>query len=150
MHGLASSEGKIKAYEVRNLPSLLSPKLTTSQCVLADGTIATVTASGRYSDLYWALQGGGSNFALVTRFDLQTFPLPSALRAEARIVRAPTTKDLYLNTLLDFTLNGDIDPHAAVIPVIRWEPKDTTPSYESTILYNGTAATSTSPHCRLL
>ncbi|KAF2036663.1 FAD-binding domain-containing protein, partial [Setomelanomma holmii] len=57
-HGMSASEGKIKAYE----------------CVLADGTIATVTAKS-HPDLYWALQGGGNSFALVTRFDPLTFPL---------------------------------------------------------------------------
>ncbi|KAF1994899.1 FAD-binding domain-containing protein [Amniculicola lignicola CBS 123094] len=128
-HGLASSEGKIKAYE----------------CVLANGTIALVTASSAYSDLYWALQGGGNSFALVTRFDLQTFPLESALRAEATFVDAPETKDLYLDALLDMTLTGDVDTRAAVIPVARWGPGSTVPSYETTLLYNGTEAPSTGP-----
>ncbi|KAH7083199.1 hypothetical protein BKA63DRAFT_549625 [Paraphoma chrysanthemicola] len=128
-HGMSSSEGKVKAYE----------------CVLADGTIALVTAKSKYSDLYWALQGGGNSFAIVTRFDLQTFPLASALRAEATYVEAETTKDLYLDGLLDITLNGDVDTHAAVIPVARWGPGSTVPSYESTILYNGTEAPTTGP-----
>ncbi|KAH7355749.1 hypothetical protein BKA66DRAFT_403681, partial [Pyrenochaeta sp. MPI-SDFR-AT-0127] len=123
-HGFASSEGKIKAYE----------------CVLADGTIALVTADSKYSDLYWALQGGGNSFALVTRFDLQTFPLEIALRAEATYAETEETKDLYLNALLNWTLYGDEDTHAALTPVIRWGPNFTVPSYETTILYNGSVA----------
>jgi hypothetical protein len=115
------------------------------QCILADGTIATVTSSGLYSDLYWALQGGGNNFAIVTRFDLQTFPLVSALRAEASYVEAESTKDLFLDAVLDYTVNGDVDAHAALIPVIRWGPGSTVPSYETTIMYNGTDAPSSGP-----
>lgn len=115
------------------------------QCVLADGTIATVTADGKYSDLYWALQGGGNSFALVTRFDLQTFPLETALRAEASYVETKETKDLYLNALLNFTLYGDEDTHAALTPVIRWGPNYTVPSYETTIFYNGSVAPASGP-----
>jgi hypothetical protein len=76
---------------------------------------------------------------------LQTFPLASVLRAEATFVDAETTKDLYLDGLLDVTLNGDVDTHAAVIPVARWGPNFTVPSYETTILYNGTEAPSAGP-----
>jgi hypothetical protein len=76
---------------------------------------------------------------------LQTFPLASVLRAEATFVDAETTKDLYLDALLDVTLNGDVDTHAAVIPVARWGPNFTVPSYETTILYNGTEAPSAGP-----
>ncbi|KAF2852610.1 FAD-binding domain-containing protein [Plenodomus tracheiphilus IPT5] len=127
--GLASSEGKIKAYE----------------CVLADGTIATVSRDSEHSDLYWALQGGGNSFALVTRFELQTFPLEIALRAEATYVDAPTTKDLYLDALLNYVHNSDSEGHGALTPVARWGPNYTTPSYQSTIFYNGTTPPTDSP-----
>lgn len=126
-HGLASSEGKIKAYEV----------------VLADGTIVTVTADCEYSDLYWALQGGANSFALVTRFDLQTFPLKAALRAEATFEQSEETNDLFLNAVLNFTLNGDEDVHASIIPIVGWGPNQTVPSYSSTLMYNGSVAPST-------
>lgn len=128
MHGLASSEGKIKAYEI----------------VLANASIISVTATS-HPDLYWALQAGGSNFGIVTRFDMQTFPLPTVLRAEASYIGSETTKDAYLDAILDFTLHGDIDPRAAITPVARWGPNSTVPSYECTILYNGTVTPSTGP-----
>ncbi|KAJ5537046.1 hypothetical protein N7513_010232 [Penicillium frequentans] len=44
------------------------------EVVLADGSIREVSFSSPYSDLYWALRGGGNNFGIVTRFDLMTFP----------------------------------------------------------------------------
>ncbi|KAK9487880.1 hypothetical protein V1527DRAFT_494425 [Lipomyces starkeyi] len=40
--------------------------------VVADGTILDVNES-TYPDLYWALRGGGNNFGIVTRFDLETY-----------------------------------------------------------------------------
>ncbi|KAJ4287158.1 hypothetical protein N0V90_012556 [Kalmusia sp. IMI 367209] len=126
-HGLASAGGKIKAYEA----------------VLADGTIVTVTANNTYSDLHWALGGGGNSFALITRFDLQTFPSGPTLMAEAKYGTSNVTRDAYLAAVLDFALHGDQDTAAAIIPVARWGPNYTSPSYECTLFYNGTAAPST-------
>lgn len=42
------------------------------QVVTANGEIIDVNYDSEYSDLYWALRGGGNNFGLVTRFDLYT------------------------------------------------------------------------------
>ena len=43
------------------------------QVVLANSSIVQVNQQS-YPDLYWALRGGGNNFGIVTRFDLETFP----------------------------------------------------------------------------
>lgn len=43
------------------------------QVVLAKGSIVQVNYRS-CPDLYWALRGGGNNFGIVTRFDLETFP----------------------------------------------------------------------------
>ncbi|TGO13552.1 hypothetical protein BTUL_0068g00240 [Botrytis tulipae] len=43
------------------------------EIVLSNGTIANANAHDN-PDLYWALRGGGNNFGIVTRFDLQTYP----------------------------------------------------------------------------
>ena len=115
------------------------------QCVLADGKIVEATKNGKYADLYWALLGGGSNYCLVTRFDLQTFYAETPIRAEASYVASNTTKDAYLDALLTMTLEGDIDTSAAVIPVARWGPNYTVPSYEASLLYNGTTAPTSGP-----
>ncbi|KAL1593647.1 hypothetical protein SLS59_009161 [Nothophoma quercina] len=128
-HGLASSGGKIKAYEA----------------VLADGTIATITANSSYSDLYWALGGGGNSFALITRFDLQTFPSITPLLADAHYGSTNATRDAYLATVLNMVLQNDDDLAATTIPVVRWGPNFTAPSYESTLFYNGTSAPTSGP-----
>ena len=40
--------------------------------MLANAQIVNVNVDS-YPDLYWALRGGGNNFGIVTRFDLETF-----------------------------------------------------------------------------
>jgi len=44
-----------------------------TQLVLPNGTLTTITAASA-PDLFTALKGGGSNFGVVTRFDLAAFP----------------------------------------------------------------------------
>lgn len=43
------------------------------QAVLADGSIINANLTS-HPDLYWALRGGGSNFAIIIRFDFHSFP----------------------------------------------------------------------------
>ncbi|KAF2632867.1 hypothetical protein BU25DRAFT_444879 [Macroventuria anomochaeta] len=133
-HGLASSGGKIKAYEA----------------VLADGTIATITANNSYSDLYWALGGGGNSFALITRLVPQTFPSITPLLADAHYGSTNATRDAYLATVLSMALHNDEDLAAITIPVVCWGPNYTAPSYESTLFYNGTFAPSSGPFADFL
>lgn len=44
--------------------------------MLADGNVVIAKADNEYSDLFWALRGGGNSFALVTNFELKTLPVP--------------------------------------------------------------------------
>lgn len=46
------------------------------QVVVADGTTLDVDAD-THADLFWALRGGGSNFGIVTRIDMEPMPLPT-------------------------------------------------------------------------
>jgi len=43
------------------------------ELVTASGLTITVSATS-YTDLYWALRGGGNNFGIVTNFKLVAFP----------------------------------------------------------------------------
>lgn len=45
------------------------------EIVLANGDIVNANASS-LPDLFWALNGGGKNFGIVTRFDIETIPSP--------------------------------------------------------------------------
>lgn len=42
--------------------------------MLANGSIVDVSFDSPHSDLYRALRGGGNNFGIVSRFDLDTYP----------------------------------------------------------------------------
>ncbi|CAO2652281.1 Nn.00g005640.m01.CDS01 [Neocucurbitaria sp. VM-36] len=42
------------------------------EVVTASGIIVTASATA-FSDLYWALRGGGNNFGIVTKFNMRTF-----------------------------------------------------------------------------
>lgn len=42
------------------------------EVVTASGIIVNASAA-KYSDLYWALRGGGNNFGIVTKFNMRTF-----------------------------------------------------------------------------
>ncbi|KEY74794.1 hypothetical protein S7711_09843 [Stachybotrys chartarum IBT 7711] len=44
------------------------------EVVLANSTIVNASAKEN-PDLFWALKGGSSNYGIVTRFDIKTFPL---------------------------------------------------------------------------
>ncbi|KAI5926035.1 hypothetical protein F4810DRAFT_708117 [Camillea tinctor] len=57
-----------------NLHGLGSDGVKNFEVVLADSRIVNANASTN-EDLYYALKGGGSNFGVVTRFDLETYPL---------------------------------------------------------------------------
>ena len=81
----------------------------------------------------------------MTRFDLKTFPLETTLRAEATYEESEETKDLYLDALLNYTIYGDVEPGFAITPVARWGPNFTVPSYEATLLYNGSVVPSSGP-----
>jgi FAD/FMN-containing dehydrogenase len=38
--------------------------------VLVTGELVTATATNEFSDLFWALKGGGNRFGIVTRYEL--------------------------------------------------------------------------------
>ena len=48
--------------------------LLSADAVLADGSVVTVDERS-YSDLFWALRGGGGNFGVVTSFEFQAHPV---------------------------------------------------------------------------
>ncbi|KAL2878302.1 hypothetical protein SGCOL_006271 [Colletotrichum sp. CLE4] len=48
------------------------------EVVLAGGKVVNANASEN-ADLWWALKGGSNNFGIVTRFDMNTFPLPDGI-----------------------------------------------------------------------
>jgi FAD/FMN-containing dehydrogenase len=69
--GLALSGG---VSHQRRLHGMTIDNLVSAEMVLADGRQVHVSAD-EYSDLYWAIRGGGGNFGIVTSFELRLHEL---------------------------------------------------------------------------
>lgn len=64
-------------------------------------------------DLYFALRGGGNNFGILTRFDLETFPQGNMLGGMREYPLTANTS--ILTALSNFAINAPSDPDAALI-----------------------------------
>lgn len=107
------------------------------QCVLADGRVIEVTPN-KYADLFWALQGGGNSFCLVTRFDLRTFQAPSTTFGfPAYDSGSSEVRNLFMDSVFRYAKQGHKDPKAAIIPVVQFLSGTSGPQYSTTLFYNG-------------
>ncbi|KAI4196491.1 MAG: hypothetical protein LQ350_006530 [Teloschistes chrysophthalmus] len=82
------------------------------EIVLANGKIYNANVSTN-PDLYWALRGGGNNFGIVTRLDLETFPQGDMLGG-ATLYPITANASLF-EAYQDFVTNESQDPDAALI-----------------------------------
>ncbi|KAK1243480.1 hypothetical protein MKX07_004108 [Trichoderma sp. CBMAI-0711] len=85
------------------------------QVVLADGSIREVSYSSRYSDLYWALRGGGNNFGIVTRFDLAAYPQGDLWAGSETFLYTNETAAAINSAFYYLGINAPSDPYAQVI-----------------------------------
>lgn len=89
------------------------------EVVLANGSIVNANATA-HSDLWRALKGGSSNFGIVTRFDLETFPA-SNLTLERRTV-GPEYADDIINGIVGFANAPKDTQDNALVVVIGYQP----------------------------
>ncbi|PMD47417.1 FAD-binding domain-containing protein [Hyaloscypha variabilis F] len=82
------------------------------EIVLADGSIVNANATS-FTDLFWALKGGGNQFGIVTKFTLKTYPIPPMVWGGTRTYSGLDASAL-LNATQNFIQNNN-DPKAAVI-----------------------------------
>lgn len=82
------------------------------QLVLANGSVVQVNHQ-LHPDLYWALRGGGNNFGIVTRFDLETFP-QGQLWGGSKSYAIDQNATL-LHALTNFNKASPGDPDAALV-----------------------------------
>ncbi|KAF4871836.1 Bifunctional solanapyrone synthase [Colletotrichum siamense] len=109
-------------------------------CVLGDGDIISATASNEYSDLFWALRGGGNSFAIVTGFHLKTLPLPEVAVGENQY--SSNSSAQFLDSIYSFALDGSSDTHVGIEPRVQWIPSlYPDPSYYSILFNNGNTTT---------
>ncbi|KAK2770093.1 FAD binding domain protein [Colletotrichum kahawae] len=105
------------------------------EVVLVDGRIVNATASNEYSDLFWALKGGGPNFGLVTSFELQTIPSP---RVFAGVLQFESSQfEAFFQAVAAYSANI-FDAKSHIIPTVgfaRDEVADEISSYAYVVLF---------------
>lgn len=84
-----------------------SDNIVRYEVVLADGSIQTATQTEN-PDLFWALKMGSTNYGIVTRFDMATFPLDD-IWAGMMYFQIDEALPL-LNSLVGFTKKLSEDP----------------------------------------
>ncbi|KAJ8118237.1 hypothetical protein OPT61_g735 [Boeremia exigua] len=90
------------------------------EVVTASGVIVTATPT-KHSDLYWALRGGGSNFGIVTNFELEAFPLGKMWGGQRIYIESSFTA--VLDAIYDFaTIKSSQDTDAAEIISFSYAP----------------------------
>jgi FAD/FMN-containing dehydrogenase len=85
------------------------------EVVLADGSIVQANKETN-KDLFIALRGGGNNFGLVTRFDLQGYPDKKVWDAGG--FRPLEATDAYVEAFVE--LGRRIDDKPDVAPLVTW------------------------------
>ncbi|VUC23422.1 unnamed protein product [Clonostachys rosea] len=108
-------------------------------CVLANGDLVSATAENEFSDLFWALRGGGNSFAIVTAFHLMTLSLPEV--AVGEISYKSDVADAFLDSTYHFVKSGSKDFKAGIEPRVQWIPSRGEPTYHAILFYNGDSAT---------
>lgn len=90
------------------------------EVVLADGRIIEANRHD-HDDLFKVLKGGGNNFGIVTRFDMQAFPAsPNGIWDAVVTYPAEATDDV-LAAHLDFTKGLNIKNDAHLLPFVSAE-----------------------------
>jgi FAD/FMN-containing dehydrogenase len=85
------------------------------ELVTASGLTITVSPTS-YSDLYWALKGGGNNFGIVTNFKLNAFPQGDLWGGQRVYLEDQFPKNL--DAIYEFAVNGspkDLDAAQIIV-----------------------------------
>lgn len=85
------------------------------QVVFADGSIRDVNFNSAYKDLYFALRGGGNNFGIVTRMDLEAFPQGDMWAGSMVYVLTNDTSKAITKAFESFAVHSPEDPYGQII-----------------------------------
>lgn len=103
--------------------------------MLSSGIVVEATATNAYSDLFWALRGGGNSFCIVTRFDLKTVPSSKVHIGIAQFDQSQSKG--YLDGVYNFGKFGaPADSKAAIIPTILTFPSANLTVYAAARFYD--------------
>lgn len=84
------------------------------EVVTASGAVVTASPSA-FSDLYWALRGGGNNFGIVTKFNLNTISLPGGQMWGGSRIHTVDQFPAVINAFYNLGVDSPKDPKAAQI-----------------------------------
>jgi len=87
-------------------------RLAAAEVVLMSGQIVNATKTNQYSDLFWALQGGGGQFGIVTKFYQRAAREPTLSQVTVWVVDNSTAALSRQNTVNWF--NNNNDPYSLV------------------------------------
>ncbi|KAI0882026.1 uncharacterized protein GGS22DRAFT_196179 [Annulohypoxylon maeteangense] len=96
-----SSEYGLAADGIRNI-----------EIVLANSSIVNANATSN-SDLFWALKGGGANFGVVTRYDINTIPV-AEIWFEA-LLYDPSESEKLLEAVVEYAAAAENDTAAGLV-----------------------------------
>ncbi|KAL0579493.1 hypothetical protein V5O48_002535 [Marasmius crinis-equi] len=96
-----------------------SDNVVSYEVVLADGSIVTANDK-EHSDLFWALKLGSTNFGIVTRFDMKTFPQGKAWGGSQFF--AFDDAPILLEKLVAWTRKASDDPKGFYGLSLAWNP----------------------------
>jgi FAD/FMN-containing dehydrogenase len=77
------------------------------EVVLMSGKVVLATRTNKYSDLFWAIQGGGGQFGIVTTFYQEAVPEPTSSDFGIWIVARDSWEQARHNTVEFFGSNND-------------------------------------------
>ncbi|KAL2836147.1 hypothetical protein BJY01DRAFT_222353 [Aspergillus pseudoustus] len=103
------------------------------EIVLASGEILHANETS-HAALFKSLKGGSSNFGIVTRIDIETFPSTKVWGGVVAYDHASTV-DAQVDALVDFTANVHRDPHASLIPLYTYNSQLGVPIIANSFVY---------------
>ncbi|KAF5722353.1 6-hydroxy-D-nicotine oxidase [Fusarium mundagurra] len=102
------------------------------EIVLANGTLINANKKGN-SDLFLALKGGGNNFGIVTRFDVETFPQGDI--STTSISYDITERDRVFQAFTDLLDSSKYDPSASLVTSLLYSSASKAWSLSASAVY---------------
>ncbi|KAL3459884.1 hypothetical protein BJX64DRAFT_193950 [Aspergillus heterothallicus] len=103
------------------------------EIVLASGEILHANETN-HATLFKSLKGGSSNFGIVTRIDIETFP-SKQIWGGVVVYDHASTVDAQVDALVDFTANVHKDPNASLIPLYTYNSQVGVPVIANSFVY---------------
>lgn len=114
-----------------------SSNIDSYECVLANGDVAQVNSTGAYSDLFWALRGGGNSFCIVTNFNLRTVAVPALTSGKRSYGSGDEVATKFLDAVYYMANDPNPDVKGALTPVCNGGSSQNATTYSNMMFYNG-------------